>query len=152
MSMSSSPLKILAPLALILLTACSGPVEDTRPGQPVKHRQDAFKEILREFEPMGTMLRTQRYEADGFARMAEALHAVREGPWDYFGEDTLYPPSKAKAAVWEKPEVFAARRQDFDAAVTALRAAAGSRDAAQAGAAYEKVHDSCKSCHRDFKK
>ena len=42
-------------LTAAMLTGC-GEVEDTRPGQPVKQRQVAFKEIVKTFEPMGVML------------------------------------------------------------------------------------------------
>ncbi len=71
---------LLPVVAAGLLTACAGPVEDTLPGQPIKHRQEAFKEILRSFEPMGTMLRTQRYEADAFSAMANQLYQHHEAP------------------------------------------------------------------------
>ena len=63
-------------LCVLTLGACSGPVEDTRPGQPVKHRQDAFKAMLRSFEPMGVMLRTHSYRADEFARLANELNSL----------------------------------------------------------------------------
>ena len=139
-------------LVLLTLTACSGPVEDTRPGQPVKHRQEAFKAMLRSFEPMGTMLRSDRYQADEFARLATELLSLREAPWAHFTPDTNYPPTKAKAAVWERPQAFEAERQKFFELTDALALAAQTRDKASVQAAYDKVHASCKSCHTDFKK
>jgi cytochrome c556 len=50
-------------LSTVALLAACGEVEDTRPGQPVKTRQTAFKEIVKAFEPMGVMLRENRYDA-----------------------------------------------------------------------------------------
>lgn len=146
-----SRLLSLAAFAAVL-AACSGPVEDTRPGQPVKHRQDAFKAILRVFEPMGLMLRSNRYDADEFARLAHELLAVRDGPWTYFEADTLYPPSKAKASVWERRTTFEAEQQRFYAAVDQLVAEVKPGNKAALGAAYEELHASCKSCHKSFKK
>lgn len=61
----------------------------------MKHRQAAFKQIVKTFEPMGVILRKDRYEADKFLPLAEALIAKRDGPWSYFGADTNYPPTKA---------------------------------------------------------
>ncbi len=139
-------------LVLLSLTACSGPVEDTRPGQPVKQRQEAFKAMLRSFEPMGTMLRSDRYQADEFARLANELVSLREAPWQHFAPDTNYPPTKAKAAVWERPQDFEAERQKFFALTDTLAAAAQTRDKAQVQTAYDRVHAGCKSCHNDFKK
>ncbi|ENO89159.1 putative cytochrome c' [Thauera linaloolentis 47Lol = DSM 12138] len=127
-------------------------MEDTRPGQPVKHRQDAFKAMLRSFEPMGTMLRTDRYQADEFVRLANELVSLREAPWAHFTPDTLYPPTKARAAVWERAQDFEHERQDFYEATDALAQAAQTRDKGRIQTAYDKVHASCKSCHSDFKK
>lgn len=142
----------LLPALLILLTlAGCGPVEDTRPGQPVKQRQEAFKSILRSFEPMGVMLRDNKYQADKFASLAGELVAKRDAPWSHFGPDTNYPPTKAKAVVWSEGETFERERLAFVAATDALFAAAQTRDQAQAKAAYEKVYGSCKSCHDRFK-
>ncbi len=138
-------------VCLLTLGACSGPVEDTRPGQPVKHRQDAFKTMLLSFEPMGVMLRTGEYRADEFARLANELNTRRDAPWPYFAADTHYPPTKAKAAVWERAQEFEGERQKFFELTDALAAAAQTRDKASAQAAYDKVYASCKSCHEDFK-
>lgn len=139
-------------LILLTLAACSGPVEDTRPGQPVKQRQDAFKAMLRSFEPMGKMLRDNRYQPDEFARLASELVSRRDAPWGHFGPDTNYPPTKAKTAVWERPQAFEAERITFFALTDTLAQAAQTRDKAAAQAAYDKVHASCKSCHDEFKK
>ena len=137
-------------LTVAMLAGC-GEVEDTRPGQPVKHRQVAFKEIVKTFEPMGVMLRKEKYNADKFLPMAEALLAKRDGPWAYFGADTNYPPTKATAEVWKQPEAFEKDKQAFIAATDALLAAAQSKDKVRVEKAYDAVHDACKTCHKQFK-
>ncbi len=137
-------------ISVACLAAC-GEVEDTRPGQPVKQRQQAFKAMLRSFEPMGKMLRDQRYDTDRFAALAAELAALRDAPWPHFGPDTLYPPSKATAAVWQRAGDFERERLNFAGAVDRLQAAAGSRDKAVIEPAYKAVYDSCQSCHRDFR-
>lgn len=136
--------------AIALLTACGEP-EDTRPGQPVKQRQQAFKEIINSFEPMGVMLRKGSYDADRFLAFAEKLHAARDLPWSHFGADTHYPPTKAKAELWQQPQQFEADKQAFLQASDALLAAAQSKDKARIQPAYDAVHDSCKACHDRFK-
>lgn len=148
--MNSRNICLLAALALGL-SACGQPVEDTRPGQPVKTRQTAFKEMLKVFEPMGTMLRTNSYQADRFAALAAELVARRDAPWAHFGADTNYPPTKARPEVWSKSEAFERERQTFFAATDALLAAAQGREAEAAHKAYFRVYDLCQSCHREFK-
>ncbi|NTV70565.1 MAG: cytochrome c [Azonexaceae bacterium] len=137
-------------LTVAMLSGC-GEVEDTRPGQPVKHRQVAFKEIVKTFEPMGVMLRKGEYNADKFLPLAEALLARRDGPWAYFGADTNYPPTKSTPDVWKQPEQFEKDKNAFIAATDALLVAAKNKDQAQVEKAYDAVHDACKTCHKQFK-
>ena len=136
--------------AATLLTACGEP-EDTRPGQPVKQRQTAFKDIIKSFEPMGVMLRKGTYDAERVEKFTAELIAKRDQPWGHFGPDTNYPPTKATPEVWSKPAEFEQEKQAFIAATDKLQAAVQSKDKAQVGMAYEAVHDSCKSCHKQFK-
>jgi cytochrome c556 len=132
------------------LAGC-GQVEDTRPGQPVKTRQAAFKEMLKVFEPMGTMLRSGPFDADRFAGLTVELMTKREVPWIHFGADTNYPPTKAKAVVWSQAEQFATERKAFMAATDELSSAAQTRQVAAAEKAYFKVYEACQSCHKRFK-
>lgn len=133
-----------------MLGGC-GEVEDTRPGQPVKTRQVAFKEMVKAFEPMGVILRKGSYDADKFLPLAEELVAKRDGPWTHFGPDTNYPPTKATAEVWKQPEAFAKDKKNFIAATDALLAAAQSKDKAAVEKTYDAVHEACKTCHKQFK-
>ncbi len=141
----------LIPIAsLLCLTAC-GEVEDTRPGQPVKTRQQAFKNLIRTFEPMGTMLKEKRYDADKFSALAAEFHAQRNAPWSHFGSDTQYPPSKSKTEVWSQAEAFDKARNEFIAATDELMSAAQTRDKARINDAYKTVYDTCQRCHKTFR-
>lgn len=151
MYMSRIRIAVLPLLAATLLTACSKPVEDTRPGQPVKTRQLAFKEILKVFEPMGTMLRTNQYAPEKFAQYAHELMGKRDAPWSHFGADTNYPPTKAKAEVWNEADRFERERDAFIKATDELLAAAQTNQRTEAEKAYYKVYDLCQSCHKHFK-
>lgn len=139
-------------VTLPLLSACSGEVEDTRPGQPVKTRQQAFKDIIRSFEPMGVMLRSNTYDADKFLVLANEVVARRDAPWNHFGPDTNYPPTKATAEVWQQPEKFEQARQAFFAATDQLLAAAQTKDRKQLEMPYKAAYESCQDCHKTFKK
>lgn len=141
---------LIAFLIPVALTACGEPA-DTQPGQPVTHRRAAFKKILLAFEPMGIQLRKKDYDPDKFLEHAKALVAAKNGPWEYFGPTTNYPPTHAKARVWSDPEQFESKRQAFLQATDRLLLAAESRDEKRVTAAYEAVHDSCRDCHKAFK-
>lgn len=145
--------RTLASLMIVvaLLSACGEP-EDTRPGQPVKARQQAFKALLRSFEPMSKMMKEDRYNADEFAVMAADLMAKRDEPWSHFGPDTNYPPSKSKPAVWDKAADFDQAKKDFLSATDALNAAAQAHDKARVETLYQRVYETCKACHDQFRK
>ncbi|MCL2874839.1 MAG: cytochrome c [Betaproteobacteria bacterium] len=149
-------MRFVLPAALLLsttlLTACSGEVEDTRPGQPVKTRQQAFKAMIRSFEPMGVMLRNQTYDADKFLALADELSALRDAPWEHFGPDTDYPPSKTTAEAWRQPEKFARDKEAFITATDALLAAAQDKDRERLDMPYQAVYDACRDCHKTFRK
>lgn len=134
----------------LFITACSEPA-DTHPGQPVTQRRAAFKEIIKNFEPMGVQLRKDRYDAKQFLLLAQALEQKKEGPWSHFGPDTNYPPTKAKAEVWSEPEKFTTNRDAFLKAASALVVAAESGDVKQVNVAYEALHDTCRTCHKTFR-
>jgi cytochrome c556 len=151
MHVNTKPVLLAIGLSMGLL-ACSPEVEDTGPGQPVKHRQEAFKEMLRTFEPMGVMLREGQYDAERFHAMAQRLWEGRESPWGYFGPETNYPPTKSRPAVWEQPEAFERERLQFVEEVNALLTVSASHDKAQVAVAYKAVYDSCKSCHQTFRR
>ena len=145
--------KLILPIALAIgLSACSKPVEDTRPGQPVKTRQTAFKEMLRVFEPMGTMLRDGKYDAVKFEALAAELITKRNGPWVHFSPDTNYPPTKARPEVWTKQVQFDQAREEFFKSADALLIAAQAKELKAVIDAYSKVYDNCQSCHQEFKK
>src|SRR5574343_976793 len=141
----SKPFKIgLVVLSATLLAACGEP-EDTPPGQPVKHRQQAFKDIIKSFEPMGVMLRKGNFDAERFDKLSAELVAKREGPWSYFGADTNYPPTKATGEVWKQPEAFEKDKQAFIAATDKLQEAAKSGHKAAGEEADDAAHDRCKT-------
>ena len=142
----------LTALFALSLTACSQKVEDTHPDQPVTKRQEAFKAMLRAFEPMGVMLRDEVYQAEPFAAMAERFDDLRDTPWAHFGPGTDYRPSKSKPAVWSREDDCARERERFIAASAALREAALSHDEGRIRPAYQAVYDSCRDCHRGFRK
>jgi cytochrome c556 len=138
-------------LSVLLLSACGGEPKDTRPGQPVAHRREAFKAILRVSEPMGVMLREDQYDATRFQALTQQLMSLRNGPWGYFAPDTLYPPSHAKPEVWSQADKFAADKKAFFDATDGLAAIAGTPDKIKAAVAYKAVEDSCRDCHKAFK-
>jgi cytochrome c556 len=134
-----------------MLAACGEP-EDTRPGKPVAHRKQAFKDIFEVFDPMGAMLKKGSYDAASFKALAEQLAVKRNAPWEHFAADTLYPPSRAKAEIWTEPAKFEEDKKAFLAATDRFIAASRGQDRAAIETAFGQVRDTCDTCHKAFKK
>lgn len=145
-----APLWLGALLAVGVLAACEP--SDNYPGQPVTHRRQAFRDIMKSFEAMGVMLRQDGYRADRFIELANQYNGAFDKPWQYFGgPDTRYPPSTARAEIWTQAAQFEERKQAFLDASRRLVDVAGTRDEQRIADAYEAAHAQCEQCHKRFK-
>lgn len=145
---------------LLLISLCLGLAgcnpsapPDTFPGQPVTQRNQLFKQMLRSLEPIGLMLRgKQPYDADAVIGHADQLQQLSTQPWTHFPPGSDYAPTKAKAAVWEKPQEFKRAQDEFIAAAAALTSTAKSRDKNTLRNAHEAVSETCSACHKAFRR
>jgi cytochrome c556 len=66
---------------------------------------------------------------------------------------TLFPEGSqggdALPAIWENPDDFASKVNDFESAAGALKAAMDS--GGDIGAAFQQVGQACKGCHDDYR-
>ena len=151
MKLFDSRILIIISCALTL-NACSGEPEDTRPGQPVAHRRQLFKQFTRTLEPMGMVARERKaFNRSEFLASAQELQQVSSKPWPYFTPDSHYPPTHAKAEVWLKASEFQQAQDAFQAKTNELAALARSGTLEEIRAAVNNVERSCKSCHRQFR-
>lgn len=148
--MKKNALLIALLCALLGLSACGEP-EDTRPGQPVAKRQQAFKAIFRAFDPISSQLKKDQLDMAELQTLAAQLAERRHGPWEFFGPDTQYPPSHTKDAAWSDRPRFDQEKQQFLDATDHLLAAIKNQDRQQIQAAYIETRDRCESCHKLFK-
>jgi cytochrome c556 len=143
---------VLAIAAAVTLTACNDTPKDTHPDQLVTKRIAIFKQLTRTLEPMGLVARErQDYNRREFNLSALELEKLSTQPWAYFTPDGNYPPTHAKADVWQKPAEFKAAQDQYLATVSALVKAAEGGDLAIIRPAVNEVQKSCKSCHNQFR-
>jgi len=141
----------LAITAAVTLTACNE-AKDTHPDQLVTKRIAIFKQLTRTLEPMGLVARErQDYNRREFNLSALELEKLSTQPWAYFTPDGNYPPTHAKADVWQKPAEFKAAQDQYLATISALVKAAEGGDLAIIRPAVNEVQKSCKSCHNQFR-
>ena len=64
---------------------------------------------------------------------------------------TCCTKTRALAAIWQKPEDFAAKDRDFQKAAQALKAAADSGDVNAIKASFADLGKTCKACHDTYR-
>jgi len=134
------------------LGACSEQAKDTHPQQLVSKRQAIFKQMTKTLEPMGLVARErQDYVKAEFQANASALEELSRQPWVFFATDGNYPPTRAKASVWQSPAEFKAAQDAYLATVDQLVKASASADMPAIREAVDAVEKSCKSCHTTFR-
>jgi cytochrome c556 len=139
-------------MAALMLTACSSEPQDTHPNQPVAKRKAVFKQMMRTLEPMGMVAREREpYESQAFLASAQQLKQLAAEPWPHFTADSNYPPTRARPEVWQKPAEFVQAQQKLRESTEQLLKAAESGNMTQIRPALNKVEESCKSCHQQFR-
>ena len=95
-SIRGLPVAAITITALLALSACNGPADDTHPDQPVTKRRAIFKQFTRTLEPMGVVARDRKaYNPQEFRARALDLQTLATQPWVYFTPDS-------KARYWRK--------------------------------------------------
>nr|WP_321455220.1 cytochrome c [uncultured Cohaesibacter sp.] len=136
-------------LSLIAAPALAGPKEDA-----VAERQAYFKKLGGQMKPLAQMLKGD-YDAAAAQQHADALAELStQDISGLFVEGTssadMADTTKARPAIWEDMDGFAAKYQAFAKAAANLKAEAG-KGKAELAAAFGPVGGSCKSCHDSFR-
>ena len=146
---SVSCLNLLA--AALLVTAAAG-VHAAEPEDIIKYRQNVMKSNGGNLAAAGAIIQKK---VDFNARLADHANAVAAGSKDIaalfpagsdFGTD-----SKALDAVWKNRAQFEKLAKDSETKAAAFAKAVSAKDP-QMGARFKEVADSCKACHKDFRK
>lgn len=98
-------------------------------------------------------LKDGRFTAEGHLEMhTEALVKLTKDISLLFPEGTLEGKTDAKAEIWENWEEFKARANDSRQAAQALLNAVQSGDAALIDTRFGELAQTCKACHKPFRK
>ncbi len=121
------------------------------PKSVIKHRQGIMEAIGGHFtaaySSMGALPEfneNQAYHAQSVAQLAKI--AV-----DVFPAGSGEGKTKAKAAIWDNPDEFKVKMDEFVTKAEEFSDASTSGDMARYGAATKALGGSCKGCHDDFK-
>ena len=135
----------------LALTACGG----VDPNSPQGQRQAIFKQMLKVSEDLGGMLRGRlAFKGQQFVEGAAELDQLARTPWQHFPQVREEGgESRAKDEVWQRQERFQQLARELEAGTAALVAAtvASPLKSADLVAPVQRVEDSCKACHEEFR-
>ncbi|MFP5350609.1 MAG: c-type cytochrome [Gammaproteobacteria bacterium] len=137
--------------AIFLLTAVPGLAADD-PEDIIKYRQNVMKSNGANLSAAGAIIQKK---VNFGPRLADHANAVAAGskniaalfpPGSDFGTDT-----EALDAVWTNRARFEKLAKDGETKAAAFAKAVAAKDP-QMGARFKELADSCKACHKDFRK
>ncbi len=145
-------LKSLSLLVLALaLSACGG----VDPNSPQGQRQTIFKQMLKVSEDLGGMLRGRvAFKEQRFVQGAAELDQLTRTPWQHFPQvKEEGGETRAKDEVWQRQARFQELARAMEASTAALVTATVARplQAEALSAPMQRVEDSCKACHEEFR-
>ncbi|HWV09604.1 MAG TPA: cytochrome c [Pseudomonas sp.] len=141
---------VLAAFACLTLAACGG----VDPDSPMGQRQAIFKQMLKTSEDLGGMLRGRvPFNEQRFVEGAAELDRISRTPWQHFPQVKDEGDTRAKDEVWQRQARFQELARDTEAATAALVAAttATPLNSTELVAPMQRVEDSCKACHEEFR-
>lgn len=137
---------------LLLLSMIAGAKAESDPEDIIKYRQNVMKSNGANLVAAGAIIQKK---VEFNARLADHAKAVAAGsknipalfpPGSDFGIDT-----EALDAVWNNRAQFEKLAKDSETKAAAFAKAVSAKDA-QVGARFKELADSCKACHKDFRK
>lgn len=139
-------------IILILLIAACKPSDDLPKGEISQNRSASFKSFMGEFSQIGKIANgDEPYRPEEFSQLVARFGAMASDPFQYFQSD---PNGNGDAldSIWQNPQAFESKKQQFLDAVTQLNQAAQTQKLTDIQQAYHQVEDSCVACHRDFRR
>ena len=142
---------IAASFAAVVTIPAVAHIERTEPLQSL--RQSYFAIVGMTFGPMGDMVKGKIEWSDAqFVAWADDLASVSKVSVERgFAPGSEKGKTRAKPAIWEKPDDFAQKLANFRSEAAALAAAANIGDKGATIEQFKQTGGTCKACHDNYK-
>jgi cytochrome c556 len=138
---------VFASLCLMASTVFAAESEDI-----IKYRQNVMKAQGAHLAAAAAIVQGKVDFKNQLAGHVQALQATTKDIPSLFPKGSDFGETKALDAVWQKNAEFQKLAKDTQQKVEALAKAVAANDSANYGARFKDVADSCKACHKDFRK
>ncbi len=141
-------------LGLGILTAANA--DGPKPEDVVNYRQSVYTVIGWNFKPIGAMVKGEiPFDAAAVARHAQYVALMSQAAPEGFpkgsGPDAV-KNTEAKAEIWTNADKFATAMKNFQDEAAKLAEVAKGGDEAAIKAQFGKTAETCKACHKEFRK
>jgi cytochrome c556 len=142
-------------LSIVLLALAASGCGGVDPNSPQGQRQAIFKQMLKVSEDLGGMLRGRiAFKEQAFVEGAGKLDQLTRTPWQHFPQVREEGgESRARDEVWQRQARFQELARAMEASTAALVAATAAPPLKPEAlvAPMQRVEDSCKACHEEFR-
>ncbi|OQX05571.1 MAG: cytochrome C [Thiothrix lacustris] len=119
----------------------------------IAYRQSSFTMIKHHFGPMGAMVKGEKeFNAEEFAKNAEAVAALSKFPINGFTPGSDMGETDAKSNIWTNMDDFKKKMETFQVEAASLAEIAKGGDMAAIKPQFGKVGETCKACHKEYRK
>lgn len=138
---------LLASACLMVGTAFASEPEDI-----IKYRQNVMKSQGAHLASAAAIIQGKVDYKNQLGDHVKALQATTKDIPGLFPKGSDFGETKALDAVWQKNADFQKLAKDTQQKTAALAKAVAANDSKNYGARFKDVADSCKACHKDFRK
>ena len=138
---------LFASVCLMAGTAFAAEPEDI-----IKYRQNVMKSQGAHLAATAAIIQGKVDYKNQLGDHVKALQATTKDIPSLFPKDSDFGETKALDAVWQKNADFQKLAKDTQQKTDALAKAVAANDSKNYGARFKDVADSCKACHKDFRK
>lgn len=139
-------------LMLVLLAGLATAVVAAEPEDIIKYRKNNMMASGGHMAATGAILNGKVDFKNDLVDHAKALAALNKDVAGMFPKDSDFGDTAALDAVWKKSADFKARANDAKEKSDALVKAVATHDKAKMSAAFGQLNDTCKACHKDYRK
>jgi len=140
--------------SILLVSACliAGTAFAAEPEDIIKYRQDVMKSQGAHMAAAAAIIQGKVDYKGQLGDHVKALQATSKNVASLFPKDSDFGDTKASDAVWKNNTEFQKYAMDVRAKADALAKAVAANDTRNYGARLKELSDSCKGCHKDFRK
>ena len=120
--------------------------------ETIKYRKNVMKSFGAHMAGAGALVQGKVDYKGQLAVHANALEGLTRDIPALFPKGSDFGETSALPAVWSKRADFEKRAKDTETKAAAFAKVAAAGDAKAAGGKFKELSESCKACHKDFRK